>query len=337
MSVQTEGTSQFKQRRILCTGASGFIGTHLVEHFLSYPTDLVLNLDIASPKVVSHHEYWRCVDILNKGILEKVFLDFQPTHLIHLAAKSDMEGKSIEDFPANVIGTDNVLSAAKSINSLQRILVVSTQHVRRPGSGPARNDEDFDPYGAYGLSKAMTEQLTRSAKLRCCWTIIRPTAIWGPGNWVLAKGLWRVLGKGLYLHPVNDTVIRSYGYVKNVVHQINAILNASTDKVHESVIYVGDPSIRQIEWVDAFAEAITGKPVRTAPKCALYFMALAGEMAHKVGIPTPLYLSRFYNLITTNPVPTDETAEMFGYGPYSLHQGVQETVSWLKVEGIIKS
>ena len=332
-----ENQIPLKQRRILCTGGSGFIGTHLVEHFLGHSSDAVLNLDIEQPKNFSHKKYWKCVDILDGESLKRTFLDFQPTHLVHLAAKADMEGKSIANFPANVIGTENVLNAAKSINSLQRILVVSSQHVRRPGSGPARNDEDFDPYGAYGLSKAMTEQLTRNAKLGCCWTIIRPTAIWGPGNWVLAKGLWRVLGKGLYLHPVNDTVIRSYGYVKNVVHQMNAILNAPTGKVHESVVYVGDQSIRQIEWVDAFAEAITGKPVRTAPKWALYFMALVGELAYRLGIPTPLYLSRFYNLITTNPVPTDQTAAMFGYGPYSLHQGVQETVSWLKVEGIIKS
>jgi nucleoside-diphosphate-sugar epimerase len=181
----------------------------------------------------------------------------------------------------------------------------------------------------------MTEQLTRKAKLRCCWTIIRPTAIWGPGQWGLANGLWRVLGKGLYLHPREDHVIRSYGYVKNVVYQINAILDAPTDLVHESVYYVGDPSIRQIEWVNAFAEAITGKSVRKAPKWVLYSMALAGEMAYRVGIPTPLYLSRYHNLITTNPVPTDGTAKHFGLGPYSMNQGVQETVSWLKAVGII--
>ena len=323
------------QRYILCTGGSGFIGTHLVEHLLSCPSNLVLNLDIAPPKIISHKKYWKCIDILDREAVKEAFVDFQPTHLVHLAAKTTMDGKSVRDYPVNVAGTDNVLNAAKSINSLHRILIASTQHVRRPGSGPARDDEDFDPYGAYGQSKVMTEQLTRNAHLRCCWTIIRPTAIWGPGHWGLAKGLWRFLGKGLYLHPREDQVIRSYGYVKNLVYQINAILDASTDIVHESVYYGGDPSIRQIEWVNSFAEAITGKPVRTAPKWVLYSMALAGEMAYKVGFSTPLYLSRYYNLITTNPVPTDETAKHFGRGPYSLDQGVQETVSWLKEEGVI--
>jgi nucleoside-diphosphate-sugar epimerase len=330
-----ENQTRLKQRRILCTGGSGFIGTHLIEHLLSRASDAVLNLDISQPKIVSHINYWKCVDILDEDSLKRAFLNFQPTHLIHLAATTTMDGKSVRDYPVNVAGTDNVLNSAKSINSLQRILVASTQHVRRPGSGPARDDVDFDPYGAYGQSKVMTEQLTRNAHLRCCWTIMRPTAIWGPRHWGLAKGLWRLLGKGLYLHPSENQVIRSYGYVKNLVYQINAILDASTDIVHESVYYGGDPSIRQIEWVNAFAEAITGKPVRTAPKWVLYSMALAGEMAYRVGIPTPLYLSRYYNLITTNPVPTDKTATVFGLGHYSLNHGVQETVSWLKVEGII--
>ena len=327
--------SQFKQRRILCTGGSGFIGTHLIEHLLSSTSDAVINLDIAQPIVISHKKHWKCVDILDGEALNRVSLDFQPTHLVHLAAKADMEGKSVEDYASNVTGTLNVLNAAKSFHSLERVLVTSSQHVRRPGSGPARNDEDFDPYGAYGQSKVLTEQLTRSAKLRCCWTILRPTAIWGSGNWVLANGLWRLLGKGLYLHPCEDPVIRSYGYVKNLVYQINAILDAPAEKVHESVYYGGDPSIRQFEWVNAFAKAITGKPVRTAPKWVLHSMALAGEMAYRVGIPTPLYLSRYYNLITTNPVPTDETTKYFGAGPYSMRQGVQETVSWLKEEGVI--
>ena len=330
-----ENQTRLKQRRILCTGGSGFIGTHLIEHLLSCASGAILNLDIAKPKIIPHEKYWICINILDREAIKRAFIYFQPTHLVHLAATTTMDGKSVRDYPVNVEGTDNVLNSAKSINSLQRILVASTQHVRRPGSGPARDDEDFDPYGAYGQSKVMTEQLTRNAHLRCCWTIMRPTAIWGPGHWGLAKGLWRLLGKGIYLHPREDQVIRSYGYVKNLVYQINAILDASTDIVHESVYYGGDPPIRQIEWVNAFAEAITGMPVRTAPKWVLYSMALAGEMAYRVGIPTPLYLSRYYNLITTNPVPTDKTATVFGLGHYSLNQGVQETVSWLKTEGII--
>jgi len=330
-----EKKSQFKQRRILCTGGSGFIGTHLIEHSLSCRSDVILNLDIAQPKIISHKKHWKCVDILDGEALNRIFLDFQPTHLVHLAAKADMEGKSVKDYAPNVVGTENVLNAAKSLLSLQRVLITSSQHVRRPGAGPARNDEDFDPYGAYGQSKVVTEKLTRNANLHCCWTIMRPTAIWGPGQWGLAKGLWKVIGKGLYLHPCEDPVIRSYGYVKNLVYQINAILDAPAEIVHESVYYVGDPSIPQIEWVNSFAKVITGKPVRTAPKWVLYSMALAGEMAYRVGILTPLYLSRYYNLTTPNPVPTDKTANLFGCGPYSLNQGVQETVSWLKEEGVI--
>jgi len=324
-----------KQRRILCTGGSGFIGTHLIEHFLSCSSNAVLNLDIEQPKYVSHKKHWKCVDILDKESINSAFLDFQPTHLIHMAAKTVMEGKSIHDYASNIAGTENILNSAKSINSLRRVLVTSTQHVRRPGSGPGRNDEDFDPYELYGLSKVMTEQLTRNAHLQCCWTIIRPTAIWGPGQWGLANGFWRVLKKGLYLHPRGDTVIRSYGYVKNIVYQITAIMDASPDIVHKSIFYIGDPSIRQVEWVNAFAEAITGKPVRTAPKWLLYSLALAGEAAYRAGIPTLLYLSRYYNMVTTNPVPTDYTVNIFGHGPYSLINGVQETVSWLKKEGII--
>lgn len=322
-------------RRVLCTGGSGFIGSHFVDLMLAQPLTEILSVDVKKPSSAAHERVWRSVDILEPDSVEAVFREFKPTHLVHLAAKADMEGDSLADYSVNTEGTANILAAAKLTPTLERVIVASSQHVRRPGSAPARGDEDFEPYEAYGSSKAATERLVRASHLSCPWTIVRPTAVWGPGHRGLANGLWRTLARGLYVHPRGDQVTRSYGYVKNVVFQLAAILDAPTDVVDEKVFYLGDPCISQLAWVNAFAEAITGRPVRTAPRWLLHLMALAGEGARRIGVPSPLYLSRYRNMVTSNAVPVEDSIEKLGAGPYSLQEAITETVAWLRQERII--
>jgi GlcNAc-P-P-Und epimerase len=322
-------------RRVLCTGGSGFIGTHFVDHMLRQPRTEVLSIDVNRPTAADHALVWRMVDICDTDSIEKVFAEFEPTHVIHLAARADMKGDTLADYSANTVGTANVLAGARGALALQRIIVASSQHVRRPGSPPASGDEDYEPYEMYGLSKAASEDLVRKAGLECCWTIVRPTAVWGPGHLDLAGGFWKMLARGVYLHPRGDKVIRSYGYVKNVVFQLAAILEAPRETVDRRVFYLGDPCISQLEWVNAFAVAITGRPVRTAPRWLLHVMALVGEGVRRLGLPAPLYVARYRNMITSNVVPVEKAIEALGAGPYSLEEGVIETVAWLREEGII--
>ena len=106
--------------------------------------------------------------------------------------------------------------------SVERVIITSSQFVCAPGRLP-ENDTDYFPETVYGQSKVVTEKLTREANLPCCWTIIRPTNIWGPWHMRYRREFWRVVERGLYVHPGREPVIRCYGYVKNVAHQIRKI------------------------------------------------------------------------------------------------------------------
>ena len=202
---------------------------------------------------------WQHCDILDFDHLREIFMVFQPSHVVHLAARATTEGKSIDDYLDNTKGTSNVLEAARNISSMNRIIITSSQHVRKPGSGFPQHDQDFNPHGLYGESKVITEQLTRQASLSCIWTIIRPTTVWGPYHPHLQAGLWNLMSKGLYVHPKNDLVMRSYGYVKNVVWAIEKLLNAPASAINKRVFYVGDEPIKQIEWINAFSIALVGR------------------------------------------------------------------------------
>jgi GlcNAc-P-P-Und epimerase len=314
--------------KVLVTGGSGFIGEHLIRHLLGLGYGVV-NVDEAAPKATAPKADWLKCTIMDEADLHLAFKSSRPDYIIHLAACANMTGKTLDDYAANTVGMSNVLAACNACDSVRHIVVTSTQHVRKPGSPRPKSDTDYDPYMLYGQSKVLTETITRGYGLRCGWTIVRPTAVWGPGHNELADGLWRLISKRRYIHPSKDPVIRSYGYVKNVVWQMERILTVDQRTVDQKVFYVADCNMRQIEWINAFSRHLTGRDVYTVPASLIGLLAKYGDLVKAVGFRFPIYTSRYRNLITPNPVPVETTLELLGVPPITLEQGIKETAAWL--------
>jgi nucleoside-diphosphate-sugar epimerase len=289
----------------------------------------LLNVDIAPPKIEVQVPYWRQCNILDANRLYGLFAEFRPSHVVHLAARATTEGKTLADFVDNTVGTANVLEATKRTPSVARVVIASSQHVRKPGAGLAERDDDYAPLGLYGASKVTTEKLAREARLTCVWTIIRPTTVWGPWHPFLPGGLWHWMKSGWYVHPQGDRVVRSYGYVENVVWQINRILEAESSLVDGKVYYVGEECVKQLDWINAFSRALRGRDVRKVPREWIHLLAWIGDALRTFHLRLPMDGPRYFNLTTTNPVPIRPTIEAFGIPPYSLDLGIQETVKWL--------
>ncbi len=319
--------------KVLVTGASGFIGTNFVEYYSKLDCEL-LNLDIQSPMDPKHQMFWKQVDIMEPDALTSAFNEFQPTHVIHMAARAECdENTTVEEgYSVNTVGTQNVLNAIKATSSVERVIIVSTQYV----SGPSRlpeNDEDYFPHTVYGQSKVITEQLTREADLSCTWTFVRPTNIWGPWHERYKREAWRVINKGMYLHPGGKPVVRSYGYVGNIVWQMEQIFNAPKEIIDKQVFYIGDRPIDIYKWVDGFSMALRGKHVFRVPRILLHAIGIMGDVLAKVGKEFPLTVSRYKNMTSDYLTPMDKTFETFGEPPYSLEEGIDHTIRWLKNSG----
>lgn len=315
--------------RYLVTGGSGFIGIHLVEELIKEGHD-VMNIDIEQPKIEGHQSCWYNCNILDKNKLIEAFNGFKPTHVVHLAARTDTLSDDLDDYICNTDGTDNMLAAIKATNSIERVIIASTQFVNQYHGAP-KHDQDFAPHTAYGQTKVINEKATRAADLQCIWTIIRPTNIWGPWHPRYPQEFWRILGKGMYIHPGGETVMRSYGYVKNVVYQIIKMCAAAPDKVNAKVYYVGDAPIDLLDWVNGFSVRQTGKKVRIVPRIIIRQLAYVGDILSIVRIKFPITSSRYKSMTTSNDAPMEPVLQEFGQPPYSLADGIQETVEWLKI------
>jgi len=317
--------------RLLITGGSGFIGTNAVDAFVEQGC-AVLNYSTQRPLKSAHDKFWLKGDILNVAALQAAFKDFQPDWVLHLAARADCDEDTTlqEGYRVNIEGTHNVLEAIRATPSVQRVIITSSQFVCGPGRLP-KNDTDYFPETVYGESKVITEKLTREANLSACWTIIRPTNIWGPWHMRYRREFWRVVEHGLYLHPGRQPVIRCYGYVKNIVYQIRKIFDADVDLVRGQTFYLGDRSINLFDWVNGFSKALTGREVRVVPRSLMGALALLGDIpTYLTGKPFLINTSRLRSMITDYETPMQPTFDLFGENPYKLEAGIKETVEWLR-------
>lgn len=321
-------SSRSKALRVLLTGGSGFIGTNLVDALLARGAD-ILNLDTQCPSRTEHRPYWRECSVLDAGAVAREVDTFAPRHIVHLAARTDLDGTTLQDYRVNTDGTAYLLAAIKQSASVERLIVTSTQYVHQYHGVPA-HDEDFAPHTVYGQSKVVTEQATRTAGLTCAWTIIRPTTVWGPWHLRYPREFWKALARGVYVHPEGRT-IKSYGYVGNVVFQILCLLDAPSSLVDRRVFYVGDRPLDLYDWADGFAIQQTGRHARRVPTWCFKALATAGEVLARAGLPSPLTMSRYRNMTTSNPAPMEPIHELCGEPPYTLDTAIAETVAWLRL------
>lgn len=172
-------------KRILVTGGAGFIGSAVVRHIINETIDSVVvvdkltyagNLESLTPVADSDRYAFEQVDICNREALDRVFADYQPDVVMHLAAESHVD-RSI-DGPAafietNIVGTYTLLESARHFwqalpddkKKAFRFHHISTDEVY----GDLEGTDDFftettpyAPSSPYSASKASSDHLVRA-------------------------------------------------------------------------------------------------------------------------------------------------------------------------------
>jgi nucleoside-diphosphate-sugar epimerase len=319
---------------ILITGGSGFIGTNLIELFEEKKYNIV-NFDKNSPVKKQQEDYWFHGNIMNPGDLENVFGKYHPTIIIHLAARTDTLSNKLEDYIENTKGTENIIKEIEKHDYIKHVIITSTQYVYKSKEIPfSIKDNDYKPHTVYGESKRIAEEITRHSNLECKWTIIRPCNVWGPWHMRYPNELWKTISKGLYLHPTKKPVIRTYVYVKNLVHQLESILNAEDSIVNGKTFYLGDMPIDSFIWLNELSIQLRHKNIIIIPKFFFRVGAIVGDIVRRMGINFPLYSVRYRNMIEDFYAPSNVSIHLFGTYNDDYTNNVKETIEWLEKEGI---
>ena len=320
-------------RRILVTGGSGFIGTNLVERYRE-DADAILSLDEQPPRHPEHAGFWRRVNLLDADALGEAVTAFAPTHVLHFGARTDLDGTSLLDYDANVRGVINAIEAVRASPSVERAVFASSRMVCRIDHRPGAEDE-YSPPNAYGESKMVGELLVREARLECPWTIVRPTSIWGPWFDVPYKTFFLSIARGRYVNVRGQVVDKSFGYVGNTVHQLDRLLAALAEQVSGRTFYLADyPPINVGEMAERVRERLGAPPLRSVPRPVLEPVAKGGDVLRRLGWRNPpLTTFRLRNLTTEMVFDLTPLREIAGELPYTMEEGVDLTVEWLRARG----
>ena len=314
--------------RILITGGSGFIGTNVVDYYLSQGFD-VLSVDKNKPKKIQHLKCYKEVNIEDIDNLIRVFTEFNPDYVIHLAARTDLDGKTLEDYSENIKGVENVLSAACLLSRLRKILITSSMLVCHTGYNP-KNQFDYAPTTLYGESKVETENKVWANKPKCDWAILRPTSIWGPWFGVPYRNFFDIVKARRYFHVGHKSCTKTYGYVGNVVYQINRILISDTRDENNKVFYLGDePPIYIEEWANEIAREL-GFKVARMPLPLFRFAGWFGDFLKLIGVHFPMTSFRLKNMTTDNIINLNNTYTIAPEPPFERLEGVKRTLEWME-------
>lgn len=321
--------------RILVTGGSSFIGINLVAAYRRAGVSVV-NADIAPPRNTEDHDVWVRTDITELADLRRVFATTRPTHVVHLAARTDLRGERIEEYDANVTGVANLLTVLRDESSVARSIVASSRMVCRIGYEP-HSDEDYCPSTTYGESKVETERLVRSAS-GLPWVIVRPTSIWGPWFQRPYRDFFLNIDRGRYVHPTGHRIPKSFGFVGNTIWQIHRLMTAPAAEVVGRTFYAADdPPIEVGEFADRISEEIGCRAARRVPLGVLRTIARAGDVVERAGRRAPLTSFRLENLLTPMVHDLSATLRVTGPLPYDEAGGVAATVDWMRAAGLLRT
>ena len=317
------------KKRIVITGGSGFIGTNLIEF---YKDDFeVINIDINKPRNIKHNHLWKNVNILDKEPIESVFKDFQPHLVFHMAARTDLDGKTLKDYDANVQGVENVIEAMSFSTSLEKVIFASSRLVCKIGYNP-KNEFDYKPSTTYGESKIIGEKIVRESKtLVANWIIVRPTSLWGPWFDIPYKNFFDYIQNKVYVHPKDVSISKKFGYVENCVHIMNKLIYDNT--LNGDTVYLSDFKTLEVkQWADIISINFHGKKVRSVSMQVLKILAFFGDILKKVGYARPPITSfRLNNIITTMDYDTSKVESVVGELPFNLEQATTITCNWYKL------
>lgn len=312
--------------KVFVTGASGFVGGHVVERLA--PEHEVLAL-ARSPRAEEAVAKLGARPV--RGALGAVRVEDLAgvDAVVHCAAFVEEWGTRDEYWSANVEGTAQLLDAARAAG-VRRFIHIGTEAALFDGHDLVDVDETRT-YPArqrflYSETKAEAERRVLSANAPDFATIsLRPRFVWGPRDTSVLPAVLRMAREGAFSWLDGGRYLTSTTYVGNLTH---AVALALTEGRGGEAYFVADEGTRTLrEFLTALAAtAGVTLPGRSVPSAVARPLAAVLEGAWRVlGLRKAPPLTRFAAsmLSSTVTVRTDKARAELGYAPVvSVEQGL---------------
>ncbi len=315
--------------RILITGSSGFIGTHLVRRF--------------------REKGWNVLGIGRRPLDEVDYLSHDLSHplptsldgpfdvVIHAAARSNPWGTKREFENDNVVGTQNVIDYCLWNGSPKLIYLSSSSVYYRPEHQWEITEETPLPdrhVNQYAATKRRAEELVR--RYPGDWAILRPRAVFGPGDSVLLPRIIRAARERRLpvLVAPDGPVIGDLIYIDNL---IDAVETAATLPSATGVFNLtNNQPVPIIEFLFTVFDGLgIPRPQRQVSARFAMLMARVLEAFHRVCLPhKEPAITRFgvHVFRYSKTFDVSRANAILGPSRVTLGEGLQRTIAWFQTE-----
>ena len=328
--------------KILITGASGFIGSFIVEEALRRGFETWAAVRKSSSREWLKDERINFIELnlsskeqLKEQLKDKVF-----DYVVHAAGVTKCLNK--QDFRRiNTEGTKNLVDALLEVKMpLKRLVFVSSLSV----FGAIREQQPYEeiresdkpqPNTEYGRSKLAAEQYLDSLGSRIPYIILRPTGVYGPKEkdyYIMAKSIKQHSDFAVGYRQQDITFI----YVEDVVQ---AIFLALEHGENGRKYFLSDGQVYQSATFSKLIHEALGRPwwIRlTVPEWVLRIVTFVGEYTGRLTGKVTALNNDKYNILRQRNWRCDiePARKELGYEPkVMLEEGVKRTIKWYQEHG----
>lgn len=308
---------------VLVTGASGLIGSNLIELLLE-KCYFVIGISKSYPLKdfnlvqFSNNNYISLIgDICDKEFIQEVFCNYSPNYIIHLAAQAIVgEGISSADntYNTNIKGTWNILQNSLNLKSLDRVIIASSDKAYgKHDTLPYVENFNLNAIYPYDLSKKITELIAQSYYK----TYNLPISITRCGN---------VFGQyDLNFSRIIPSTISSCLKGEKIVLR-------SDGEQHRCYIYSKDVANAYLKIIEAPLEMINGEVFNVGNEQSLSVLNLVNLVCDKMGI-NPKNQIIINNLskheIQNQSLDCSKARRILNWEPqYNLDKALGQTIEW---------
>lgn len=324
------------KKKVLITGASGFVGGHLVEEAIrrGYSVNVVVrkSSDISYLKAFDVNYYY--FNILDEEAFTDHLNAFRYEYVIHNAGVTQTK-KERTYYKVNTTSVEVICNAINCLSHQPKLIFISSLAAYGPAeftpNGVISNNHDPHPVTHYGKSKLKGEQYLHD-NADFDYEIIRPTAVYGPREKDLFT-MFKMVDFGISFKIGKEPQKLTFIYVKDLVRAIMDV--AQSELVYKKGYFIAD------------AYYYSNQQFNDLLKKHLNRRTLNITLPSRYVQPIGRFLDKFYSQISTlPPISEDKSHEItakswvcdtqtiedkIGFtSTTSLDQGIMETVEWYK-------
>jgi nucleoside-diphosphate-sugar epimerase len=325
--------------KTLITGATGFIGKHLVKTLVEQGRDVRCLV-----RKTSDTQYLKRLgvelfygDLLNRDSLKNIV---KGVNIVHHLAGEVYSPRSDDYFKINVKGTKNLLEACPPEN-IERFIFLSSIQATGPNrkQGILLNERSTcKPITSYGKSKREAEQLIYKRYKASAFpvVIIRAPMVYGPGSLKCrSAALFQRINKGTFRLIGKDDHLISTCYIDNLIHGIS-LAEKHKNAIGKTYFIADQKAHTLLELSNTIAKELTVKlPIGRVPASVAYLITMLLLLPNKM-----LNFSRLFSWDTMKEITNDWACKIsfiesdLGYKPsIDFNEGVRTTALWFKKIG----